>query len=88
MPITILLVKSPFLLVKKTQKFQKKICCTLFFLKGFTNGPKELEITFEFMNAPTNAHMDAPPLSSCFETMCFSKKIVVVFVLFVVSIVI
>jgi hypothetical protein len=28
--------------------------------------------------------MNAPPLSSCFETICFPKKIVFVFVLFVV----
>ncbi len=85
MTITILLVKKTlFLLVKKTQFFIKTFCYTFCFWKDLLMVLKNLEITFEFMNAPTNAHMNAPPLSSCFETICFSKKIVALFVLFVV----
>jgi hypothetical protein len=56
----------------------------LVFLKRSTNGPKEFRDNIWIYECTTNAHMNAPPLSSCFETICFSKKIVVVFVLFVV----
>jgi hypothetical protein len=42
MPITILLVKKTlFLLVKKTQNFQKNILLHIIFSEGSTNGPKE-----------------------------------------------
>jgi hypothetical protein len=85
MPITILLVKKTlFFLVKKTQIFQKAFCCTLFFLNGFTNGPKEFRDNIWIFECTHKCTHECTTVIIMFWNNIFSKKKIVVFVLFVV----
>jgi len=85
MPVTILLVENTlFLLGTKTQILQKTFCYTLCFLKGSTNGPKEFRYNIWIYECTHKCIHECTTLVIMFWNHIFSKKIVVVFILFVV----